>query len=151
MRTPYGKEKLPFYGGTSPNILELLRNGYAVIVQDCKGTSASEGTFVPHLYDAADGADTVRWLVEQEWCDGNIGSFGASYLGFAQWHTASTGAPGLKAIAPGVTSGDLYRSPWYSAGGALSVGMLLGWSTAMSLGELERRRQWGDDDPRRLG
>ena len=42
--------------------------------------------------EASDGADTVAWLTAQPWCDGNIGTFGASYLGFVQWATASPAA-----------------------------------------------------------
>jgi putative CocE/NonD family hydrolase len=70
-----------------------------VVIQDCRGTFASEGTFVPHETDTEDGNDTVAWLLEQEWCDGNVGGWGLSYMGFTQWHPAVTGTAGLKAIA----------------------------------------------------
>ncbi|WP_040699001.1 CocE/NonD family hydrolase [Nocardia vinacea] len=147
MRGPYGKDMFAVYGAASPNIFELMKHGYGVAVQDCRGTFASEGTFDPHVADADDGADTVRWLVEQDWCDGNVGSFGGSYLGFVQWHTASTGVPGLKAIAPAMTSVDQYRAPWYSRGGALSLECVLGWSTVMSLNLARRAVGRGDGDP----
>lgn len=88
-----------------------MKHGYAVAVQECRGTFGSEGVFSPHEADAEDGAETVRWLVAQDWCDGNVGSFGGSYLGFVQWHAASIGVSGLKAIAPVMASADLYRAP----------------------------------------
>ncbi len=127
MRTPYGKEMIGTLGLTSPNLFAMLRAGYAVVLQDCRGTFDSAGEFTPHVHDAPDGADTISWLVAQEWCDGGVGLWGQSYLGFVQWHAASTGVPGLKAIAPGVTSADLYRAPWHDPGGALSLDSTLGW------------------------
>src|SRR5882672_6986191 len=89
VRTPYGKSDMSstIYG--TPNVLSLVAAGYAVVMQDCRGMFASEGTFVPHVDDAADGADTVTWLASQPWCDGSVGMYGWSYLGFVQWQTAA--------------------------------------------------------------
>lgn len=145
-RTPYGKDLFVNYTGPAPNVFELLRNGYALAVQDCRGTFGSEGSFVPHVAEANDGVDTIKWLVEQAWCDGNVGAFGGSYLGFVQWHLAATGVGPLKAMAPTVTSGDIYRAPWYSPGGAFSLGIAVVWATLMSLQEVMRRQQRGDGD-----
>lgn len=150
MRTPYGKEWIAPLGASSPNIFTLMRHRYAVVFQDCRGTFGSEGVFVPHEDDSADGADTVSWLVAQDWCNGSVGGWGPSYLGFVQWQTASTGVSGLKAIAPGVTSADLYRAPWHSPGGALSLDSLLGWSTMMCLNEVQRALARGAADPNDL-
>ncbi|MFC4948041.1 CocE/NonD family hydrolase [Pseudonocardia sp. GCM10023141] len=147
VRNPYSKQQVTTYGYTSPNIFVLVEAGYAVAVQDTRGTFCSEGTFVPHVDDAGDGADTVAWLTEQDWCDGNVGSWGASYLGFVQWQTAATGVAGLRAMAPAVTSADLYRAPWHSPGGALSLDCLLAWTTLMSANELQRRLATGEGDP----
>lgn len=147
VRNPYDKQAMQTYGYTSPNIFVLVESGYAVAVQDTRGVFRSEGTFVPHVDDAADGADTVAWLAEQDWCDGNIGAWGGSYLGFVQWLLAATGAPQLKAIAPSVTSADLYRAPWHTPGGALSLDTLLVWSTLMSTNELRRAMAGGSADP----
>ncbi|MFF2808144.1 CocE/NonD family hydrolase [Streptomyces sp. NPDC058000] len=104
VRTPYSKETIGQLGGTSPNLFAVMRAGYAVAFQDCRGTFGSDGIFVPHVHDAADGADTISWLAAQEWCNGNVGMWGPSYLGFVQWQAAATGVPALKAIAPAVTS-----------------------------------------------
>jgi putative CocE/NonD family hydrolase len=137
VRCPYNKDNAALYA-LPPNVFELVRHGYAVAVQDCRGTFGSEGTFVPHVADADDGADTVRWLAEQDWCDGKVGSYGPSYLGFVQWHTASTGVEGFTAIAPTMTTADPHRAPWHSPGGALSLGISLLWATMMSLNEAKR-------------
>jgi putative CocE/NonD family hydrolase len=146
VRTPYDKLLPQSYGYTSPNIFALVEAGYAVAVQDTRGTGRSQGVFTPHVDDPNDGADTVSWLAAQDWCDGKIGSWGVSYLGFVQWQTAITRVDGLKAIAPGLTSADFYRAPWYSPGGALSLDLLLSWSALISVNELLRGISNGDGD-----
>ncbi|WP_040699013.1 CocE/NonD family hydrolase [Nocardia vinacea] len=145
-RTSYDKDEFVTYTGPTPNIFKLVQRGYAVVVQDCRGTFASEGTFIPFMGEAEDGVDTIQWLLDQEWCDGNIGTFGGSYLGMVQWRTAATGVPGLKAMAPTVSSGDLYRTPWYSEGGALSLAITMVWATMMSLQNAQRGLKRGDGD-----
>ena len=137
-RTPYDKEKVGLGTALMPGLHSMLRGGYAVVVQDCRGTYGSDGVFVPHVDDASDGADTVAWLAEQEWCDGSVGMFGPSYLGMVQLLAASSKPPALKAIAPMTASADLYATPWRSRGGALSLDTVLGWSTLMALGEAQR-------------
>jgi putative CocE/NonD family hydrolase len=93
VRLPYGKEMIGLYAyGVVPNVFTLVEAGYAVVYQDCRGTFRSGGDFTPMVNEPSDGADTVAWLLAQPWCDGNIGTFGASYLGFVQWAAASAGA-----------------------------------------------------------
>ncbi len=79
VRNPYGKDlsTLLTYG-TMPNFLDLLEAGYAVVYQDCRGAFRSEGELVPMVNEPLDGADTIAWLRGQPWCDGSIGSYGAS-------------------------------------------------------------------------
>ncbi|RVX40808.1 hypothetical protein EDD27_3238 [Nonomuraea polychroma] len=128
LRTPYGKSWQDLAPLDFLPPLALVEAGYAVALQLNRGMFDSEGTFTPHIDDAADGEDAVRWLCEQAWCDGNVGAFGPSYLGFTQWAAASTGVEGLRAIVPMVSSADLYRAPWYSPGGAMSLHTGLAWS-----------------------
>src|SRR5215211_9280436 len=132
VRMAYNKNLFEKLGlGLLPSTLTFVESGYAVVWQDCRGAFGSSGDYVPHVDDARDGADTVAWICEQPWCDGNVGSFGLSYLGFVQWATASEHPEGLKAIAPSVTSTDMYLAPWYSAGGARSWATCLGWTHNM--------------------
>ena len=151
VRLPYGKDlpQLLAYG-LMPNIFALVEAGYAVVYQDCRGTFRSGGEFVPMLNEPADGTDTIAWLVRQPWCDGNIGSYGASYLGFVQWASVSAGAP-VKAIAPAVTTTDYYTAPWYSEGGAASWHTVQSWTTQMAMVETLRQLGRGSGDPQLLG
>ncbi|UZW54355.1 CocE/NonD family hydrolase [Sphingobium sp. JS3065] len=145
LRSPYGKEEVAH--GLAPNVFALVRAGYAVVMQDVRGTFNSDAEFVPHVHDVDDGEDTIRWLAEQPWCDGSVGMWGGSYLGLVQWQAAATGTPALKAIVPVVTSADLYRAPWYSPGGALSLHSLITWSVAMAMNAAVRKLSQGEGEP----
>jgi putative CocE/NonD family hydrolase len=147
LRLPYGKDVHSLYGSTIfPSIFGLVEAGYAVVVQDCRGTFGSEGTFTALVDEPNDGADSVAWLREQPWCDGNVGSYGGSYLGVVQWATASQAPAGLRAIAPSITSTDWYRAPLHSEGGALSWHAVWFWSTLMTLTEAQRAMAAGAGD-----
>src|SRR4029453_11582351 len=73
MRTSYNKEMDRFAGGPGnpvPSLTAFLNAGYAVVIQDGRGTFASDGEFEPKINEIADGEDTLAWLAEQEWYDG---------------------------------------------------------------------------------
>lgn len=134
VRLPYSKDLFPAAEidyPTMPNIFALLEAGYAIVYQDCRGTGRSGGVFDPGLAEGRDGAQTIAWLREQDWCDGRIGTFGHSYLGMTQWLTAVEEPPGLCAIAPSLAGTDPYRSCWYSPGGALSWHAIWYWASLM--------------------
>ena len=122
VRTPYGK-------GTNliPNYQAFVDRGYAVIVEDVRGTHDSEGAFEPLTQESGDGSDTIDWIARQRWSNGKVGMIGGSYLGIAQWKAALTGNPHLKAIFPVVSGGDDYLDRFYSTGGALKLGHRLEW------------------------
>jgi putative CocE/NonD family hydrolase len=146
VRLPYNKEGLFYYAyGLFPNIFMLVEAGYAVVYQSCRGTFGSGGEFIPLVNDPSDGADTVAWLLEQPWCDGNIGTYGGSYAGVVQWAAASA-SDHLKAIAPSVTGAP----PWYSDGGALSLHMTQTWTILMALSDVRRAMGAGSGDPQAL-
>ena len=150
VRLPYGKDLPALLAyGLVPNVFALVEAGYAVVYQDCRGTFRSGGEFVPMLNEPNDGADTIAWLLEQPWCDGNIGTYGPSYLGFVQWASV-TGSGQVKAIAPAVTTTDYYTAPWYSDGGALSWHTVQSWSAQMAMIEALRQLSRGTGDPELL-
>ena len=71
-----------------------------MVWQDARGAYTSEGSFTPKVNEIADGQDTAAWILEQDWSDGTIGTYGASYLGMTQWALATTGTPGLRGHRP---------------------------------------------------
>jgi putative CocE/NonD family hydrolase len=76
----------------------FLRQGYAVIYQDCRGRYGSEGEFIKYTSDALDGYDACAWIIEQSWSNGRIGTMGLSYAAHTQAALASVGAPGVVAM-----------------------------------------------------
>ena len=96
--------------------------GYAVAVADSRGRFDSEGTWDP--FDPkhkTDGYDLVEWLAKQPWCDGKVGMMGLSYMGWAQWWTATQAPPSLKAIVPEVAPPDaMFNAPYQN-------GVLVSW------------------------
>jgi len=144
VRIPYDKsDPAGLVTTLFPDSQALLRAGYAIVWQDCRGTFASEGAFTPLVNEHADGADTIAWIKSQPWCNGRIGTFGASYLGFTQWTAATQQPEGLQAIASTVSSIDYYRHPHYSEGGAMSWHLMWFWSTYMAMADNQR----GNGDP----
>ncbi len=102
MRTPYNKVA-NVTSRHRPFQEQLARCGYIVALQDCRGRFNSDGVFDPYRQEHADGFDTVEWLAAQDWCDGNIGMIGGSYVGQTQWFAASQAPKALKAIVPTVS------------------------------------------------
>lgn len=83
----------------------LADSGYAAITVYPRGKGGSEGVFYPFENDAADNYEIIDWISKQDWCNGNIGMYGGSYLGFAQWATLKKKHPALKTIVPQVAVG----------------------------------------------
>ena len=101
---------------------QLADRGYALVVQDVRGTFRSEGERAPWLHEADDGFDTIDWIVRQSWCDERVAMLGDSYLGFTQWAAAAAAHPGLKAIAPRVAS-EQVPDAWFAADVASLAGV----------------------------
>ncbi len=150
LRLPYSKEQpmLLFLAG---DILRVAQAGYAVVVQDCRGTFKSAGTFDPFFQEADDGVDAIAWAAAQPWSSGEVGMMGASYYGATQWLAAMKNPPALKAIAPFITT-DQYYDKWTYQGGALQLGFILQWASAtFAVGEAARRLSRGEAEPAMLG
>lgn len=93
------------------NIKNLLAHGYAFIIADMRGTGASFGSQMPMMPQLGkDGKEMVDWIARQDWCDGNVGMMGPSYLGWAQFLTAGQQPKALKCIIPEVMGFDMYTS-----------------------------------------
>ncbi|MGH9298691.1 MAG: CocE/NonD family hydrolase [Acidimicrobiales bacterium] len=135
MRTPYGKAGWPLVAGTGADPLAFARKGYAVVLQDCRGTGASGGLFRGLKDEGADGAETIAWAASQPWSNGRVAMIGGSYLGGTQLLAASEAPPALQAITPYVTSGWETRHQ----GGAFRLGVGLAWCAAMALAVLNRQ------------
>jgi putative CocE/NonD family hydrolase len=139
-RTPYDR-LIGNFSNIPADVLRLVRDGFAVAIQDTRGRGGSGGSFTPFAAEAADGADSVAWAAGQPWSSGRVGMFGASYVGATQWLAAAAAGDAVEAITPVVSSAD-YHS-WLYRGGAFELGFALLW-TLMFLAPPEAIRAGGD-------
>jgi putative CocE/NonD family hydrolase len=114
-RTPYNK------AGISNEGQWYAQRGYAVVAQDVRGRFRSEGTFYPFTQEGGDGYDAIEWAARQEWSNGKVGTFGASYLAWDQYRAAMERPPHLAAMFANVGGANFYQEYAYP-GGALNLG-----------------------------
>jgi putative CocE/NonD family hydrolase len=124
-RSPYGN------GGEGNREAHFFaRCGYAVVVQDTRGRYESEGIFDAFQPEALDGYDTQQWIGQQSWCNGKIGTFGGSYVGYTQWMPAALQSPYLVTMLPAVTFSDLHDVVYQN--GAFRLDLFTPWSMEMT-------------------
>jgi putative CocE/NonD family hydrolase len=108
--------------------------GYIIVKVDVRGTGASFGTrtgeYTPQ--EVMDAKDILDWIVQQDWCDGNIGSYGTSYEGTTAELLCATQHPAVKAVIPGWSDFDVYRSP-VRPYGMLASSFIRKWSVYVRL------------------
>ncbi len=134
-RTPYGRR-----GVSSLLTPEFAARGYRYVLQSCRGTDGSGGA---HSYfaEAGDGRRTTDWIAEQAWFNGDLGTNGASYMGFTQWALASTRPPHLKAMAIALSS-SVRSMSWYP-GESFALEMVFAWDA----GATQFNQSVGADEP----
>jgi len=94
VRTPYGKNETGLLYASI-----YTSQGYHVVVQDFRGTHESEGgsDFLIFTKDIVDAPYTIEWIRNQSWCNGKVGSAGASALCITQYLYAGMNPEGLLA------------------------------------------------------
>lgn len=123
--TPYGKS------GQAARARRFAPRGYAVVNVDSRGRFESGGEWDPFSpLHKQDGYDLVEWIAKQPWCDGNVGMYGLSYMGWTQWWTATQAPPALKAIVPEVAPPDHFYNAPYQNG--ILVSWMMDWAGTMS-------------------
>lgn len=133
IRTPYNKAAFKPEVSQTGTVATFVEHGYAVLVQDPRGRFGSEGAYAPLFQDDVDSYDTMDWIIEQDWSNGVIGTFGCSYLGETQIAAAPLKHPAWKAAIPmasggangGVNGRDRQFALWN--GGAFELAMGLSW------------------------
>jgi putative CocE/NonD family hydrolase len=161
-RTPYDKS-----GGLTSrsDYGRLVRLGFAVVVQDKRGRHHSDGEFTLLRDDGIgvhqDGYDTVEWISAQGWCNGAVGAFGLSYLGFTTMAAAIAAPPSLRAGVSMQPSSDEFTDRTF-VDGVLNLLDNVNWATSELLAsslidrmpvaerievqaDLDRHRARGDD------
>lgn len=125
LQTPYDKT------GQATRAQKFAARGYAVVNVDSRGRFESGGEWDPFSpKHKTDGYDLVEWIAKQPWCNGNVGTYGLSYMGWTQWWTASQSPPALKAIVPEVAPPDQFYNCPYQNG--VLVCWMVDWAGALS-------------------
>lgn len=96
----------------------FLAAGYAWVDVDARGTGASTGAWISPWSpnEVRDGAEVVRWIVEQPWSDGRIGSLGISYDGTSADMLITNDSPSVRAVAPMFSLYDVYTDVAFPGG-----------------------------------
>jgi putative CocE/NonD family hydrolase len=145
MRSPYDRGMTLDFNFL--NLIETVMSGYALVVQNLRGTYDSGGAMglgdVSLAGEGLDGYDSVEWVAEQPWCDGNVGTAGGSYLGLLQWITARENPPHLKAMAPWISgSGGVEPS---RQNGIVNLAVALNWVLGRALEIAKWQKEAGKD------
>ena len=106
IRSPYDPASEVSGHLASQLLPRLVRQGYAIVIVNDRGTQWSEGSY--HWLKGAnrDGWDILQWVSHQPWSTGRIGSFGCSSSGESQPPMATLNHPALRAmVAMGAGTG----------------------------------------------
>jgi len=101
------QDYMPVYGGHKAF---LVRNGYAMVYVDVRGTGASFGT-LRYPWDPLciqDASEILDWIIAQPWSNGRVAGLGISYLGTTAELLLATRHPALKAVIPMYNHPDPY-------------------------------------------
>jgi uncharacterized protein len=124
VRSPYGRRGA--FGFLFGRL--IAERGLQVLLQSTRGTFGSGGRFDP-FNERDDGLATLRWLREQAWHSGRVGSIGPSYMGLVQWAIAEE----LDALAPSVTASQFRKMAY--GGGSVSLATTLSWMLVLQVQE----------------
>jgi putative CocE/NonD family hydrolase len=86
IRSCYGRSTFKLFASL------FVERGLQVVMQSCRGTFGSQGTFRPFFDELNDGEDTVEWIERQAWFSGKLAMWGISYLGNTAWAVARSPA-----------------------------------------------------------
>lgn len=84
---------------------QIVNKGYVGFIANTRGKRLSNDAIEPYEHDGDDAYHIIDWVSKQTWCNGKIGMYGGSYLGFSQWSTVKKVHPALKTIVPQVAVG----------------------------------------------
>ena len=106
---------------------------YACVHQDVRGRFESGGEWYPVIHERDDGVDTLNWLLGQSWQNGNIATFGSSYVGIVQWAMVDLMPQEVKTLVADVSHGDMYDIVYHN--GHFIHGIMTHWMLGLVGGD----------------
>ncbi|MBP2191578.1 CocE/NonD family hydrolase [Nocardia goodfellowii] len=134
--TPWDLFRTLAVGGleTMADYRGLARRGYATVVVDIRGTGSSTGAWEFHgEREQLDYLETLAWVREQPWCNGDLGLAGISYHAQVALIAAGLRPPGLKAAFIEEGSEDIARE--IALAGGVPCPFVLGWILGVTAGK----------------
>lgn len=117
----------------------FLKNGYAMVAVDARGTGASFGVRPIELFagEVDDMRELIGWIAKQPWSNGKVAVTGVSYSADSADLATTTGAPELKAafmrsseidpylqlLLPGGVENDAMFREWNQVVATFDVGL----------------------------
>jgi predicted acyl esterase len=89
---------------------------YILIEQDFRGRDKSEGAATFFETEKQDGLETIEWIGDQDWCDGNVAMFGFSGIAMAQYLAATAQPENFVVGFPMVGAWNGYEQIAYPGG-----------------------------------
>ncbi|MCP4178007.1 MAG: CocE/NonD family hydrolase [bacterium] len=110
-------------------IYRFVKNGYAYVNIDVRGTGASFGTRTREWPDVEldDASRIVDWIVDKPWSNGTVGVMGKAYSGTSAEMLISKNNPAVKAAILMYCQFDVYPDILYP-GGIKNDSFLVKWS-----------------------
>ena len=117
IRTPYNKNE--------SGMGDWANKGWPSIVQDTRGRFQSEGIDTMFRDDATDAYDTLEWIEQQNWSNGEVATIGGSATGIVQYLMAGTNPSALTCQYIGAATPNLYTTIY--PGGEFRKHMVESW------------------------
>ena len=119
-----------------------LENGYAVVMQHCRGQGKSEGDFIPFTYEREDGLNLQKWVRQQPFYNGEIFLVGISYTSLVHCDTAPY-ADDIKAMISSVH--DCNRYNFVYRNGVFKNGLFGEWYSKNYKAKTIKKRNYNPD------
>lgn len=126
---------------------EIANMGYVGFIANTRGKNLSNDPIEPYQHDGDDAYHILDWVSKQPWCNGKIGLYGGSYLGFAQWSAMKKVHPALKTIVPLVSVGAGIDFPMQNG---IFMSYALRWihlvanTKLTDLGDFQNNKKWDE-------
>lgn len=122
---------------------EIAVHGFIGVVVNTRGKRLSPQQIAPFEYDAKDAYEIIDWISKQPWCNGKVGMFGGSYLGFSQWAAVKYLHPALKTIVPQVSVGAGID---YPLSNGIFMSYMLRWIHYVTNNKMTDEDEFGNQD-----
>lgn len=104
VRTPYAAKETDLSALAAEDTC-----GYAVVTQHCRGTARSEGVCNAYLNERSDGLELLDWIRRQDFYDGELYLYGASYLSSVHFSYLDTDPADVRAAFLAVQDTERYN------------------------------------------